>query len=128
MTDLERRALLGNLQAQEECTRKGIVLPCPCCGGKPFFTCNTKGTPPEVIKVEWSYLIVCENCRLSSGIGPSFTSILKKWNTRPAPPIGRCEDCISWRGKPGDENAHCKDCDGVMEADNFCRNFEPREK
>lgn len=33
MTDLERRALLGDRQAQEECTRHGIVLPCPFCGG-----------------------------------------------------------------------------------------------
>lgn len=29
MTDIERRALLGDPQAQEECTRRGIVLPCP---------------------------------------------------------------------------------------------------
>ena len=33
MTEIERRALLGDKQAQEECTAKGIVLPCPCCGG-----------------------------------------------------------------------------------------------
>lgn len=26
MTDLERRALLGDLQAQEECTNLGIVI------------------------------------------------------------------------------------------------------
>ena len=32
MTDLERRALLGDRQAQEECTEKGIMLPCPFCG------------------------------------------------------------------------------------------------
>lgn len=34
MTELERRALLGDKQAQEECTDKGIVLPCPFCGSK----------------------------------------------------------------------------------------------
>lgn len=28
MTDLERRALLGDKQAREECTRNDIVLPC----------------------------------------------------------------------------------------------------
>lgn len=33
MTDLERRALLGDKQAQEECTRRGIVLTCPLCKG-----------------------------------------------------------------------------------------------
>lgn len=38
MTDLERRALLGDRQAQDECTRRGIVLPCPFCG------CSEAGT------------------------------------------------------------------------------------
>lgn len=33
MTDLERRALLGDRQAQEGCTRRGILLPGPFCGG-----------------------------------------------------------------------------------------------
>lgn len=36
MTELERRALLGDRQAQEECTRLGIVLPCPFCGNIPI--------------------------------------------------------------------------------------------
>lgn len=43
------------------------------------------------------------------------------------PAIGQCSGCANWRGEAGDEYAPCKDCDGVMEADNFCRNFEPRE-
>ena len=34
MTELERRALLGDKEAQKECTEKGIVLPCPFCGAK----------------------------------------------------------------------------------------------
>ena len=34
MNNLIRRALLGDREAQEECTRQGIVLPCPCCGAK----------------------------------------------------------------------------------------------
>ena len=33
MTDLERRALLGDAEAQRECTEKGIVLGCWRCGG-----------------------------------------------------------------------------------------------
>ncbi len=32
--ELIRRALMGEKQAQEECTEKGIVLPCPICGGE----------------------------------------------------------------------------------------------
>lgn len=34
MTDLERRALLGDSEAQRECMEKGIVLPCWRCGGQ----------------------------------------------------------------------------------------------
>ena len=30
--ELIRRALLGDQQAQKECTEKEIVLPCPHCG------------------------------------------------------------------------------------------------
>ena len=30
--ELIRRALLGSREAQQECTEKGIVLPCPFCG------------------------------------------------------------------------------------------------
>ena len=33
MTDLVRRALLGDREAQKECTAQGIALPCPFCEG-----------------------------------------------------------------------------------------------
>ena len=32
MDSLVRKALLGDREAQRECTEKGIVLPCPFCG------------------------------------------------------------------------------------------------
>lgn len=32
MDSLVRKALLGDKKSQEECTEKGIVLPCPFCG------------------------------------------------------------------------------------------------
>ena len=34
MTDLERRALLGDAKSQRECTENGIALACPKCYGK----------------------------------------------------------------------------------------------
>ena len=34
MTDLVRRALLGDRGAQKECTAQGIALPCPFCSKK----------------------------------------------------------------------------------------------
>lgn len=32
--DLIRRALLGDQDAQKQCTEKGIALPCPFCGSE----------------------------------------------------------------------------------------------
>jgi len=115
MTELERRALLGDRKAQKDCTRQGIVLPCPCCG--------------RPIKHHESFLVHPPSTCILNLLSFEETDANKiaLWNTRIAPPIGLCRDCDSWSGKPGDEDAPCRDCDGVMEADNFCKNFEPRE-
>lgn len=117
MTELERLALLGDRKAQEKCARKGILLPCPLCGGK---------AEPHT-SYDGMYIVQCTICGCSTLHEQGLRFVFGKWNTRPAPTIGRCKDCGNWRGKQSDEYASCKDCDGVMEADNFCRNFEPRE-
>ena len=41
------------------------------------------------------------------------------------PAIGPCCACSNWRGELGDKFAACVDSGGIMEADNFCRNFNP---
>ena len=54
MIELERRALMGDREAQEECTRQGIVLACPWCGCKvsdlkktqSILSWNTRTSPP----------------------------------------------------------------------------------
>ena len=81
MNDLERRALLGDRQAQEECTRLGIVLHCPLCGGK-----------ADKVVYDAAGMFVCKKCKIYK----PFTLVidgarkaLTVWNTRPAPPIGR---------------------------------------
>lgn len=52
ITSLERQALLGDKKAQEECTEKGIVLPCPCCNGQAsvFFDISTSEEAPYCCK------------------------------------------------------------------------------
>lgn len=122
MTGRERRALLGDRQAQEECTRRGIMLPCWKCGGKAEVNeLHTGGKP--------IYAVACKKhyCGAYGAGNASVPKAIEFWNTRPAPPIGRCKDCESWRGGPGDEYAPCQDCNGVMKADNFCKNFGPKE-
>ena len=123
MTDLERRALLGDRKAQEECTEKGIVLPCPFCGMQP------KIKKHEFFGSAPCYVISC-NCETS---GYQFWGIvdraIRAWNTRTAPPVGRCRTCM-W-GLP-DENPNgpdmfCDQFDKWLLKDDFCSCYEPKE-
>ena len=126
MGNLVRKALMGNKQAQEECTAKGIALPCPFCGGK--------ATMQQDITGRESYHVVCNNvkdmCNLIAGLpmwSESEEDALKSWNARPAPPIGRCKDCIN-ATNPGSNIVFCDYFEPDMMPDDFCSCFEPREE
>lgn len=129
---LIRCALMGDKQAQEECIAKGIVLPCPFCGGK--------ATMQQDITGRESYHVVCSNvkdmCNLIAGLpmwSESEEDALKVWNTRPAPPVGRCEDCKYWQRNSFDWGScsewYTEDNEQafMLESD-FCSSFEPREE
>lgn len=112
MTDLERRALLGDKQAQEERTEKGIAIPCPFCG--------IEGSVLLRGKDKYNYHLCSVECVLSGVITP-----LEKWNTRPAPPIGRCKDCknLDNTGK----RPVCWHTNLPLKSENdFCSYYEPR--
>ena len=122
MTDKEliRRALLGSREAQQECTEKGIVLPCPFCGSdsKVFADIDLFGA----------------RCVDSTCIGHDMRAeyyfrdrAIEDWNTRPAPPIGRCKDCIN-ATNPGSNIVFCDYFERDMMPDDFCSCFEPREE
>ena len=124
MGNLVRKALMGNKQAQEECTAEGSVLPCPFCGGNKIKTPYVCG----------DHFIECSSCHSASNIVSSRKQALKLWNTRPAPSIGRCEECEFYTVL-----RHCKvhsqepDQYGSgayveMLPDDFCSYFEPREE
>lgn len=122
MIDIQRRALLGDKQAQEECTRRGIVLACPCCGGK-----ATIGKDCDGDCYQWWGSIYCENCGLElNGVATVdekqavvTEEMIGEWNTRPAPPIGRCKDCA---------NRHSSEFCECRPGDAFCSEFEPKEE
>lgn len=117
MTDKEliRRALLGSREAQQECTRSEIVLPCPKCGkGKIIYWDK---------KMKW---YSCWDCGLKSSPKKSFEEALSNWNTRPAPPVGRCRDCIN-ATNPGSNIVFCDYFERDMMPDDFCSCFEPKE-
>lgn len=121
MIDLERRALLGDRQAQEECTQKEILLPCPLCGNTNIRTSN------------WGmWRCWCPECRAKSDDCLRERDAIKQWNTRPAPPIGRCKDC-KYYTLLGHCKIHSQEPDEYgpgayveMLPDDFCSCFEPK--
>ena len=116
MTDLERRALLGNRQAQEECTRQGIVLRCPRCGKGGASTKYVTG----------DYWYECPHCQSASGFHSSTKVALSDWNTRQAPPIGRCGEC-----KHFDNDGKYPVClhTGlkIRSVNDYCNYFDPKD-
>ena len=133
MDSLVRKALLGDREAQRECTEKGIVLPCPLCGGK--------ATMQQDITGGESYHVVCSNvkdmCNLVAGLpmwSESEEDALKVWNTRPAPPIGRCGECKNFKKHKNFTHpeymfdGECKRFKSFNSEYAFCSCFEPREE
>ena len=114
MTDLERRALLGDKQAQEECTRRGIVLACPLC--------KCVGTLHSVNNFGSIYA-VCQSCGTMTRGYKDASEAIKRWNTRPAPPIGRCGECKHWYKQ---HCAHGPCATEPTDADFSCGGFEPK--
>lgn len=102
MTDKIKLALLGHKPSQEELTRDGIAIPCPCCKGK-------------AVLIEWKqehclvYKIKCLSCGLSTieKEGSNYINshnknypsrkqakemVLGMWNSRPQLVVS-CEEC-----------------------------------
>ena len=122
MTELERRAMLGDRKAQEECTRRGIAIPCPKCGSEWTQVRHMGWGRPSAFNT--GYRVECTDCLVVNGAHKTEKEALADWNTRPAPPIGRCKDCANWY------KGHCAHGQCAAEptdADFFCGNFEPME-
>lgn len=117
MNDLERRALLGDRQAQEEATRQGIVLPCPFCGGAAMIEYG------DIMPFEYS--VFCGDCGVMPSTSEDKQVAISVWNTRPAPPIGRCEDCAN--ACQGTDCLVCVIHGCNTEDDAWCNEFEPKE-
>lgn len=100
--------------------RRGIVLQCPFCGMTPRFmawygTCS----------------ISCSNYQCAAAVTnhcfADAKEAVKHWNTRQAPPIRRCKDCIN-ATNPGSNIVFCDYFERDMMPDDFCSCFEPREE
>ena len=110
MTELERRALMGDREAQRQCTEQGIVLPCPRCGGTPV---------GEAFIGAGMFYFEC-NCGSTTHCFDSKQKALLEWNTRPAPPVGRCGECMAFRDNK------CENTGYYKSKDNFCSDFVPK--
>ena len=125
--ELIRRALMGDKEAQEECTAKGIVLPCTFCGNE-----------AQLVFEKGLYAVVCKDgACIASDIRPEYGELicaLTDWNIRPVPPIGRCGECEFYTVL-GHCKLHSQEPDQYgsgayveMLPDDFCSCFEPREE
>lgn len=117
MTNLERRALLGDRKAQEECTRQGILLPCPFCGRQAKIDFDY--VPP------FEYNVFCTYCGVTHETSFEKENAIKDWNTRQTPPIGRCVECkhLDNTGK----RPVCWHTNLPLKSENdFCSYFEPK--
>lgn len=88
MTDLVRRALLGDRGAQKECTAQGVALPCPFCSKKTTKTCGYMGLT----------FYKCRTCGATVSFDlPKYNKGLANtdaaWNARAKPPVGECGTC-----------------------------------
>ena len=64
-------ALLGDHEAAKRLTEKGIVLPCPWCGGE-----------ARVVGVgKWRYA-VCKKCTIEGPVKMDIDEARLAWNTR----------------------------------------------
>lgn len=116
------RALLGNKQAQKDCTEKRIVLPCWRCGEEAEIKeLHTGGKPIHVVSCKKHY------CGAAGCAFGTQQKAIEYWNTRPAPPIGRCGECRHYYSEaPG-----MGYCDNVQDAKgntDYCSYFEPKEE
>lgn len=71
MTDFVRRALLGDREAQKECTAQGIALPCPCCGSE-----------AKLKQLSGRWAVCCKKNCVGTRIFNDQTRPLAAWNTR----------------------------------------------
>lgn len=139
MTDKEliRRALMGSQEAQRACTDKGIVLPCPYCGSDKLYVdapYRSDDIPVEMINdIDCDYNGFSVSCSCGNYIEVergTFKDTLVKWNTRPAPPVGRCKDC-KWYECGKEWYPYCNHPYGLsnsVRATDFCCCFEPKEE
>ena len=96
------------------------LKPCPFCGGEAAIQTSVSNTIPKYATA----ICYCKKCGASSRQfndieydGSFMREAIASWNTRPAPPIGRCVECAL-----EDVCLNCTDGNG------FCSDFVSKDK
>ena len=132
-TELERKALLGDKEAQSECSDKLVILPCPKCFG------DVSAEQVVAGQGEWKATFRCHECGLEVTEEqdyiffegkpiPTGKNPLEKWNDRGLAPIGLCMDCIHLRPELTERwfTEICSLTGKPMGKDEFCSRFKRR--
>lgn len=140
--ELIRCALLGDQEAQKECTEKGIVLPCQVCGAE-LEKNKVLISDGKTDMYRWTNVYQHPkntNCAVDSIWFEA--NKLSLWNTRSAPPIGRCGEC-KYSREPTKQDYEELDRYSLMHKDacvctydepkevwkfDFCSSFKPKEE
>lgn len=129
MTELERRALLGDRQAQERLTELRIPLRCPLCGD-PVVLMEVEPHSEKIGLIEYKYdggaFLSC-SCGYAIS-GDDKADVIRKHNARPAPPIGRCKDCASKENATVNAKGFlvCPASGMEITETDFCSYYEPK--
>ena len=97
------------------------MLPCWRCGGESEIQeLHTGGKPIYAVTCKKTY------CGAYGCAYSTQQKAIEYWNTRPAPPVGRCRDCFQYHSE-GPGVGYCSLDDQGREETNFCSEFEPKE-
>ena len=122
MIDIEYLALLGDKNAQLECTIQGIVLPCPCCGSNSISYQSSEGD----YDYGWGGFH-CWDCDLEQGYNfKTEEEALLNWNTRTILPIGEWENLNSDKNDPRMKCSICGSIEEPLARHNYCPNCGSR--
>ena len=99
----------------------GDVLPCWRCGGESEIQeLHTGGKPIYAVTCKKTY------CGAYGCACSTQQKAIEYWNTRPAPPVGRCKDCV-WSREPTEEDYKELDRDLLSYKDSLVCDFWERE-
>lgn len=102
-------------------TTKGKSMP---CDAEPVAYKEIKGGKEKIVTPNGEVISCTFDAKPEEMTGIGY---IPHWSTCPAPPVGRCKDCIN-ATNPGNNIVFCDYFERDVMPDDFCSCFEPREE